>query len=128
MDESTGNLLPVVPPTLPSRLVKLGSIYFLRSLSCNDQRARVGSVARSEHLFPSEPANLSRKKLKEKVERRRLKRQEEAEKAQPRRAMSTLHALMLNGNKQAQTEYFQRREEEEQAKRPAAKREQLVER
>jgi hypothetical protein len=65
---------------------------------------------------------MLRKKLKEQViERRRLQRQEEAGKGRPRRAMSNLRALMLKGNKQAEAEYFQRREEEEQAKREASK-------
>jgi hypothetical protein len=79
-------------------------------------------VARSAHLLPSEPADLLRKKLKEKVvECHRLQRQEDAGESHPRRAMSTLRALMLKGNKQAQAEYFQRREEEEQEKSSAVK-------
>lgn len=118
IDESTGKLLPIVPPSPTTQPVQLHSIYLLRNLTRSEQRARVGDAARNVFLLPSEPADLFRTKLKETVvERRRLQRQEEAGKGRLRRAMSTLRALMLKGNKQAEAEYFQRREEEEQANR-----------
>src|SRR2546423_5571452 len=67
VDESTGKLLPTVPPTSPVQLADRSLRSSLRSLSRSSQRARVGSVARSARLLPSEPADLLRKKLKEKV-------------------------------------------------------------
>jgi hypothetical protein len=122
VDESTGRLLPTVPPTSPLQLAEVSLRYSLRSASRSSQRARVGSAARSAHLLPSEPADLLKKKLKEKVVGcHRLQRQEEAGEVHPRHAMSTLHALMLKGNKQAQAEYFQRRGEEKQAKSSVVK-------
>jgi hypothetical protein len=125
MDESSGELLPALPPTPNTKvadLTELGPVYFLRSLSRNDQRARVGDPDRDVHLLPSKPADRLMEKLKEQViERRRLRRQEEAGKGRPRRTLSTLRALMLKGNKQAEAEYFQRREEEEQEKKQANK-------
>jgi hypothetical protein len=124
MDESSGKLFPALrksPPTKTTDFMELGPVYFLRSLSRNDQRARVGDPDRNVHLLPSKPADLLRKKLREQViERRRLQRQE-AETGRPRRALNTLRVLMLKGNKQAEAEYFQRREEEEQAKKQANK-------
>jgi hypothetical protein len=119
MDESSGKLLPAVPSSIAMGYHReLDSVYFLRSLSCNRQRKRVGKERRNIHLLCSEPMELLRKKLREQViERRRLQRQAEEGKGRPRRAMNTLRALMLKGNKQAEAEYFQRLEEEEQAKK-----------
>jgi hypothetical protein len=122
MDESSGKLLPALPSSPAAEYHgELDSVYFLRSLSRNQQRTRIGEERRNIHLLPSEPTALLRKKLREQViERRRLQRQAEEGKGRPRRAMNTLRALMLKGNKQAEAEYFQRREEEEQAKKQDA--------
>jgi hypothetical protein len=119
MDESSGRLLPALPSSPAAEdHGELDSVYLLRSLSRDQQRARVGEERRNIHLLPSEPTKILRKKLREQViERRRLQRQAEKGKGRPRRAMNTLRALMLKGNKQAEAEYFQRREEEEQAKK-----------
>jgi hypothetical protein len=119
MDDSSGRLLPALPSSpAAENHGELNSVYFLHSLSHNQQRARVGEERRNIHLLSSEPTELLRKKLREQViERRRLQRQAEEGKGRPRRAMNTLRALMLKGNKQAEAEYFQRREEEEQAKK-----------
>ena len=129
MDESSGKLLRALPlsPAAENH-GELDSVYFLRSLSRNQQRTRVGEKHRNIHLLPSEPTELLRKKLREQViERRRLQRQAEEGKGRPRRAMNTLRALMLKGNKQAEAEYFQRREEEEQAKKARCLRKQREE-
>ena len=121
MDESTGKLLPALPSTSPAEHAELASAYFLQSLSRNNQRARVVDPERNIHLLPSEPTDLIRRKLREQViEQRRVKRQEEAAKGRPKRAMNTLRALMLKGNKQAEAEYFQRRQEEELERKQAA--------
>jgi hypothetical protein len=119
MDKSSGKLLPALP-TRPAaeNHGELDSAYFLHSLSRNQQRTRVGGEHRKIHLLPSEPTELLRKKLREQViESRRLQRQAEEGNGRPRRKMNTLRVLMLKGNKQAEAEYFQRREEEEQAKK-----------
>ena len=119
MDKSSGKLLPALP-TRPAaeNHGELDSAYFLHSLSRNQQRTRVGDEHRKIHLLPSEPTELLRKKLREQViEWRRLQRQAEEGNGRPRRTMNTLRVLMLKGNKQAEAEYFQRREEEEQAKK-----------
>jgi hypothetical protein len=123
MDESSGKLLPALPLTPPAEeQAEVDSVYLLQSLSRTDQRARVCDPDRSMHLLPSEPRDTLTKKLQEEVnERRQLQRQEEAGKGRPRRAMNALRALMLKGNKQAKVEYFQRREEEELAKKQAIK-------
>jgi len=122
MDKSSGKLLPAVASSLAAEYHgELDSVYFLRSLSRNQQRKRVGEERRNIHRLPSEPREILRKKLGEQViERRRLQRQVEEGKGRPRRAMNTLRALMLKGNKRAEAEYFQRREEEEQAKKQDA--------
>ena len=122
MDKGSGKLLPALSSTpAAENHGELDSAYFLRSLSRNQQRTRVGDEHRKIHLLPSEPMELLRKKLREQViERRRLQRQAEEGNGRPRRAMNTLRALMLKGNKQAEAEYFQRREEEEQAKKQGA--------
>jgi hypothetical protein len=121
MDKSNGKLLPALPSIPALRNYRaLDSVYFLRSLSRNQQRTRIGDEHRKIHLHHSEPMELLRMKLKEQViERRRVQRQVEEGKGRPRRAMNTLRALMLKGDKQAEAEYFQRREEEEQAKKQA---------
>jgi hypothetical protein len=119
MDKNSDKLLPDLPSTpAAENHGELDSAYFLHNPSRNQQRTRVGDEHRKIHLLPSEPTELLRKKLTEQViERRRLQRQAEEENGRPRRTMNTLRALMLKGNKQAEVEYFQRREEEEQAKK-----------
>ena len=122
MDKNSDKLLPALPSTpAAENYGELDSAYFLLNLSRHQQRTRVGGEHRKIHLLPSEPAELLRKKLREQViERRRLQRQAEEGNGRSRRTMNTLRALMLKGNKQAEAEYFQRREEEEQAKKQAA--------
>jgi hypothetical protein len=118
MEESSGKLLQALPSRSAAENHKeLDSVYFLR----NQQRTRVGEEHRNIHFLPLEPTELLRKMLREQViERRRLQRQVEEGKGRPRRAMNTLRAFMLKGNKQAEAEYFQRREEREHAKRQNA--------
>jgi hypothetical protein len=120
MDKNSGELLPALLSTpAADNHGGLDSAYFLHSLFRNQQRICVGDEHRKTHLLPSEPTKLLRKKLREQViERRRLQRQAEEGNSRPRRTMNTLRALMLKGNKQAEAEYFQRREEEEQASCP----------
>ena len=115
MDDTSGTLLPAVPASPAIQGTELDTVNYLRSLSRAEQRARVGNPERNIYLAPSKPVDLLRKKLKAGViEKRRLQRQEERIKDRPRRAMSTLRALMLMGDKRAEKEYFHRREEEEQ--------------
>jgi hypothetical protein len=74
MNESSGKLLPTLPssPTAENHR-ELDSVYFLRSLSRNQQRTRIGEERRHIRPHPSEPTELLRKKLREQVvEQRRL--------------------------------------------------------
>ena len=122
MDDDGGKLLPALPTSSAAQEIELDTVHYLRSLSRAAQRARVGDPERNIYLSPSKPVDLLRKKLKEGViEKRRLQRREESIKSRPRRAMSTLRALMLKRDKQAEREYFHRREDEEQLKKQALK-------
>lgn len=116
MDKSSGQLLLAAaqPPTTPPAAGELDSRYLLCSLSRSAQRARVGNLDRRYHILPSIPAETLKEKLKNQViERCWLQQQEQAgNNGRSRRTMYTLRVMMLKGNKQAEAEYFQRRQEE----------------
>ena len=122
MDESSGKLLPALPTSPAIEQGMLDKVHYLRSLSRNEKLARVGDPERNIYLSRSEPAKILRKKLKRGViEKRGLTRRQRTSKSRSRRAMNTLRALMLNGDKQAETEYFHQREAEEQEREQARK-------
>ena len=116
MDKSSGRLLPAAaqPATTPPAAGELDSRYLLYSLSRSAQRARVGNLDRRYHLLPSIPAEKLKEKLKNQVsERCWLQQQEQAgNNSRLQCTMYTLRVMMLEGNKQAEAEYFQRWQEE----------------